>query len=110
MSARGSQEVRPPLWAKLASVLPEDQLSPTGPWQMQAQCKQMTLDTQAPPTDLTRQTVVFSVTEQLFPLLLLFLLFPQLFPKSPGAFCQSIYVSSFSKFLQRTARSPQTLR
>lgn len=56
MSARGSQEVRPPLWAKLASVLPEDQLSPTGPWQMQAQCKQVTLDTQVPPTDLTRQT------------------------------------------------------
>ena len=101
MSARGSQEVRPPLWAKPASVLPEDQLSLTGPWQMQAQCKQVTLDTQAPPTDLTRQTVVFSVTEQLFPLLS---------PKPPGAFCQSIYVSSFSKYLQKTARSPQTLR
>lgn len=98
---RGNQAVRPPLWAKPLSVLPEDQLSPTGPWQMQAQRRQVTLDIQASPADLTRQTVVFSVTEQLFPLLS---------PKSPIAFCQIIYVSSFSKYLQKTARSPQTLR
>ena len=101
MSARGSQEVRPPLWAKPPSVLPENQLSPTGPWQMQAQHRQVTLDTQASPADLTRRTVVFSVTEQLFPLLS---------PKFLIAFCQIIYVSSFSKYLQKTAISPQTLR
>ena len=59
------------------------------------------LDTQASPADLTRRTVVFSVTEQLFPLLS---------PKFQIAFCQIIYVSSFSKYLQKAARSPQTLR
>lgn len=101
MSARSSQEVRPPLWAEPPSVLPRDQLSPTGPWQMQAQHKQLMLDTQASPTDLTRQTVVFLVMEQLFPLLS---------PKSLVAFCQIIYVSPSSKYLQKTARSPQTLR
>ena len=101
MSARGSQEVGPPLWAEPTSVLPENQLSPTGPWQMRGQGRQATLDTQASPADLTRRIVVFSVTEQLFPLLS---------PKFQIAFCQIIYVSSFSKYLQKAARSPQTLR
>lgn len=86
--------------SRATSVLPRDQLSPTGPLADAGTAQAGDAGHTSFPTDLTRQTVVFLVMEQLFPLL----------SRSPWLPSVKLFMSPFSKYLQKTARSPQTLR